>query len=303
MNVDIIMYHYVRDSSNSKYPRIKSLDINEFISQIEYLQKHYQIISIEDFLFDNNSQNKKQCMLTFDDGYKEHHNIVMNILLNKGLKGCFFITSDTVQNRKILDANKIHLILASAGENIIFERIKFHYNNLNNSGLSIKSYIDQIDFSSRFDSKETILIKRLLQKVLPEELRSKICDSLLLDFVEQDKNEIIDELYLNKEEIKEMINYGMHIGGHTLSHKWMSSLSYNEQETEIKGTFKFLENIYSKKFIPSLCYPFGDYNSDTISLMNKYKFKAGFTCDPRGFNKLTDSTLEIPRYDTNDFPK
>ena len=104
-NIYVVMYHYVRDSSSSKYPRIKSLDINDFISQIEYLQKHYQIISIEDFLFDNNSQNKKQCMLTFDDGYKEHHNIVMDILLNKGLKGCFFVTSDTVQNRKILDSH------------------------------------------------------------------------------------------------------------------------------------------------------------------------------------------------------
>ena len=38
--VTIIMYHYVRDLKNGRYPKIKGLDILLFKEQIKYLKKH-----------------------------------------------------------------------------------------------------------------------------------------------------------------------------------------------------------------------------------------------------------------------
>ena len=44
-NLTIVMYHYVRDLKNSRFPGIKGLELDLFKEQIEYLHKHYNINS------------------------------------------------------------------------------------------------------------------------------------------------------------------------------------------------------------------------------------------------------------------
>ena len=41
----IIMYHYVRDFNLSRNKGLKGLDINEFKSQIKYLNNKYNILN------------------------------------------------------------------------------------------------------------------------------------------------------------------------------------------------------------------------------------------------------------------
>jgi hypothetical protein len=48
--VAVIMYHYVRPIHESKYPRIKGLEIHKFINQLEFLQQNFTIINPLDFL-------------------------------------------------------------------------------------------------------------------------------------------------------------------------------------------------------------------------------------------------------------
>ena len=43
----IVMYHFVRDLKNSRYPEIKGLDISLFKEQIKYLKKFYNFITME----------------------------------------------------------------------------------------------------------------------------------------------------------------------------------------------------------------------------------------------------------------
>ena len=51
-----------------------------------------------------------------------------------------------------------------------------------------------------------------------------------------------------------------------------------------------------------MCYPYGNYNQNTIQLLKQFKIKYGFTTKPGSikFNSKI-SNFEIPRYDTNDF--
>ena len=43
--LNIIMYHYVRDTKKSKVKNLKALDINEFCKQLDFLKQNYNIIS------------------------------------------------------------------------------------------------------------------------------------------------------------------------------------------------------------------------------------------------------------------
>lgn len=299
--MEFIMYHYVRDLKNSSYPNIKGLDIEEFKSQIKYLSKNYNIISVEDFYFKNYNPDKRNCVLTFDDGYVDHYNFVFEILVKYKIKGAFFAPVDVIKNNRVLDVNKIHLILASSTENKILERLKYHYEQLSSTD-NIESLIQNIDTTSRYDSKHTILIKRLLQTVLDYPTRQSICDSLLGEFVNKTEEELSKELYLNIAQIDEMVNSGMHFGSHGKSHFWFDSLEYDQQQYEITESVEFLDSIYKDNYLLTMCYPYGNYNSNTLNLLKKHDFKLGFTTITKQYESGKDSLLTIPRFDTNDYP-
>ena len=121
-NLTIVMYHYVRDLKNSRYPGIKGLDINLFKEQINYIRKYYNIISIEEVIYSIDNQSKlpnKSALLTFDDGYSDHYNNVLPILDKYKFKGSFYVPSKVILEKTILDVNKIHFILESAKDKLI----------------------------------------------------------------------------------------------------------------------------------------------------------------------------------------
>ena len=297
--IEFIMYHYVRDFKNSNFPNIKGLDYQDFVSQVKFLKKNYNIISIENFINGDFNKSDKNCVLTFDDGYVDHYDFVFSTLLNEGITGSFYSPVDTIEKNLVLDVNMIHHILASSNEDLIFERISVHYKKLDKKK-SLSSYIKKINTKSRYDTEKTIIIKRLLQKFLPFNVRSQICRILLEELADIDEASLSKSLYMSKNQIKEMISNGMHFGSHGKSHFWFDSLSYLQQENEIKSSIKFLDSLYNKEYPLTMCYPYGNYNDITLNLLKKYKFKIGLTTEPRTFT-LKDNYLTIPRWDTNDY--
>lgn len=46
----VVMYHYVRDLKNSRYPEIKGCDVRLFKEQVQYIKKHYIPVTVEQVL-------------------------------------------------------------------------------------------------------------------------------------------------------------------------------------------------------------------------------------------------------------
>jgi hypothetical protein len=72
----VVMYHYVRDLKNSRYPNIKGLTIEQFREQIEFISNNFNVIDMERFLeakYTNLALPDNLILLTFDDGYIDHY--------------------------------------------------------------------------------------------------------------------------------------------------------------------------------------------------------------------------------------
>ena len=70
--INIVMYHYVRNIKESRYPNIKGLEYELFKEQIEWMSKNYQFVTIEDIIGcyeTGESLPSNAMLLTFDDGY------------------------------------------------------------------------------------------------------------------------------------------------------------------------------------------------------------------------------------------
>jgi len=316
--VTVVMYHYIRDLKNSRYPNIKGMDIKNFKKQIKFFKENYNFIKIEDLIEyyekpDKKMLPEKAILLTFDDGYKDHYTYVLPILLENNIQGSFYIPTKCFQDKKVLDVNKIHFILESCidEEERILKEIEEYLEKNKDSriSLSYNDYFKEYAVDSRFDKKEVIFIKRMLQVVLPEDYREKLVDILFKKYVCTIGDKIIserafwEELYLTPEQIRMMEKLGMHIGFHSHNHVWLNSLSKEEQEFQIKSSINYFKEIGIKTEKMTISYPYGGYNNETIELMKEYKIPLGFTTEVRKVNLENDSFLELPRMDTNDFIK
>ena len=314
--VTVVMYHYVRDLKNSRYPNIKGLDIEKFKKQIKFFKENYNFIRMDDLIEYYKSSNKKKLpeksiLLTFDDGYKDHYTYVLPVLLENNIQGAFYIPTKCFQDKKVLDVNKIHFILESCigEEEKILKEIKEYLGKNKDSRilLSYNDYFKEYAVASRFDKKEVIFIKRMLQVVLPEDYREKLVDLLFKKYICSIGDKIIserafwEELYLTLDQIRLMKKLGMHIGFHSHNHVWLNSLSKEEQESQIKFSINYFKEIGINTEKMTISYPYGGYNEDTIELMKKYKIPLGFTTEVKKIDLKISDCLKLPRMDTNDF--
>jgi len=308
--ITIIMYHYVRDAHLTKYPNINGILVGEFESQLKYLKKYYSFINIDDCI--QNLQNEKclpsnACLLTFDDGYIDHYETVFPILVENDIQGCFFPPAKAIIEHSVLDVNKIHFILAST-KNCSDQLINDIYLLLDEYRVEYKLklnnyYFNKLAKANRFDSKEVIFIKRLLQLELNEELRNIITDRLFKKYVTEDVQSFSDELYMNLNQLKIMSQSGMYIGSHGYNHYWLDKLSPEEQEYEINQSIDFLSLVGTPLKSWVMCYPYGAYNRSLLKILKQKKCGLAFTTKYNIASLSEKNAYTLERLDTNDFPK
>ena len=308
------MYHYVRDLANSRYPGIKGCDVNEFREQIQYIKKNYNPVTVEEVIeaSKNGSQLPEHAiLLTFDDGYADHFNYVLPILYHEHIQGAFYAPVKAITEHTVLDVNKIHFILAATPKdkmNDLIGRLQTYVNRYKKEYQldSFDNYYKQYAQSNRFDTSEVIFVKRMLQVALPEDLRKHISSEIFEDVIGMDEAMFSRELYMTMDQIKCMVDSGMHIGSHGFDHYWLGSLTREKQENEIEKSVEFINSIGADVNNWTICYPYGSYNSDTISVLKQHGCRMGFTCEQKVADLSlysSDSLYKVPRLDVNDLPK
>ncbi|WP_045050019.1 polysaccharide deacetylase family protein [Chromobacterium violaceum] len=307
--LSIIMYHYVRQLEETRYPSIKGRRISEFKYQIDHIKKNYHPVTVLDVVncIRNDEQlPPKAVLLTFDDGYIDHYSNVFPILFDAGIQGAFFPPVGPVSRSELLDVNRIHFTLAveenheklglSLDEEILAYKAEYYLK-------SPEEYRAEWAKSDRFDNAETIYVKRMLQVALPEDLRNIIARKLFSKYVSIDEATFAAELYCTPAQLKVMQSSGMYIGSHGDSHYWLDSVDHATQIKEIESSLKFLREVGSPvDDYWVMCYPYGAWSESLLSTLGQYGCSLGLTTNVGKAQVGMDNPLLLPRLDTNDLP-
>ncbi|PTO86046.1 polysaccharide deacetylase [Vibrio splendidus] len=302
------MYHYVREVSRSRYPKIKGLELTDFIKQISFFKKNYNIVSMEDVILSKNKQLSlphNALLLTFDDGYSEHFSNVYPVLKRFDVKGAFFVPVKPILEHELLDVNKIHYILASIEdiENLLSDlKNDISKYNVEYKLNSFEDYFFEFAVKNRFDSKEVIFVKRMLQHVLPEPLRAVLATKYFEKYVGISESLLSRELYMSPDQLKLLVKDGMHVGCHGYDHYWWDRLESDQLKFEISKSKEFLKLIGCDLNNWTACYPYGGYNKQVISELDQQGCSIAFTTEVGIVNVRKDQNLTYSRFDTNDFP-
>lgn len=307
--IAVVMYHYVREITNSKYPNIKGLEKKLFEEQLAYIKKHFQPITMEDLLWayrenDFSSLPERPILLTFDDGYTDHYSVAYPLLKKYGMQGAFFPNGKAVKEHKLLDVNKIHHILAVAPIEELVRDCFAAIDQCREQGLEKESkdeIYEELAVPNRWDSGEVIFVKRLLQNRLPEKVRGAIATELFEKYVGVSEEEFAKELYMDKKQICQMKEDGMFFGLHGYDHYWLGKLPKEQMMEDIdKAIDVFSDVIDRNNWV--INYPYGNYNDDVIKYSRERGCSLGFTVEPGYADLAAQDPYRLPRFDTNDLP-
>lgn len=196
-----IIFPFYHTISDEVCPHIRNLypvkSIFQFEKELDYFQKNFQSISLEEILSHVKNQTqpeKPSFFLSFDDGLKECATIIAPILKERNLPAAFFINTGFVDNKELFYRYKVSLII----EKVRFQNLELRIPKSDLLKLTIhdSSKINEI-------AKENVLD-------FDEFLREK-------------------KPYMDWDEIKSLSEQGFYIGGHSINHPYYNQVSFEEQ--------------------------------------------------------------------------
>ena len=303
-----VMYHYVRGDTE-RQPNYYHLDIDDFRRQLDYFEDNFGFVSQDQFFSIISDEQVNDglpsgVVLTFDDGLRDHYDVVLPELERRGLWGIFYIPTGPYVNDQLLDVHRIHVLLGEVSGVELLE----HARNIVDEDIIPYERRDQFREETYIDHNDTEVtkkVKRILNYFVSDKYQTEVLDELVRRVDHDPVN--ISEFYITESEIRDMEDCGMIVGSHTVNHPVLSKLEKDNQRTEIADSFSFLDDVANKLPVRTFCYPYGTshtFNEDTINILEEVNCKLSFKVEPSDVKEadLRNRIYALPRYDCNEFP-
>lgn len=199
----ILNYHNFSKYNNYSIKRGSVLATGyaeNFEKQIRFLTKHFTFLYPEEF-FEEEPKKGLNVLISFDDGYKDNHEIAFPILKKHQVKTIFFVVTDLIGTNEWLLYDKLRLLVS---ENPLLERKVEEALRKMNKGLALP---------------EDIIVLAKSQKPYSTALPRM----------------------MNWEELKDIHDSGFKIMPHTANHEILSFLKIIEQKQIIMSSISKLD--------------------------------------------------------------
>ena len=198
----------------------------EFERDLESLLKYFEPLSLEDHLEahmekSGKVRNKKGMLLTFDDGLKECHQFIAPLLKKKGIPAVFFLNNRFIDNHGLFYRYKASLIIHQVREDCrVMERV------------------------SAFLKIPQVHVEKSLRMIGPHQnsLLDCLASETGIDFFTYLKD---SPVYMDTEEVKELLKWGFDIGGHSMDHQNFTSLTPEEMIEQVRTSIEDLMKRFS----------------------------------------------------------
>jgi len=301
-----VMYHYVRGDDLTPPYGYYHLDVDDFRRQIDYFEENYRILDKETFLDTvrgERSPEEDDLVLTFDDGLADHHEYVLPELMDQGLWGLFYVPVGPYLDDAVLDVHRTHALLGAHGGTAVVEALT---GIVTESMLSDdhRDQFEEVVYTDQDNATAVERAKRILNYYIDDDARTDVLDALEGRLFDDPLRP--EDVYMSETQVQDLVDAGMHVGSHSVTHTVMSKLPPDDQRRELDRSFRFLSNLLGELLVRSYCHPYGgshSYTEETISLLNSVGCLFSFDVDSRPITAsiLREERHRLPRYDCNEF--
>ena len=278
----ILMYHRICDLEID--PWGLSVNSDNFEQQLLVLKRKFNVISLTELVERlNQKKSLKNCVcITFDDGYLDNYLNAKPLLEKYNCPATFFIPTYFIGSSMqfwwdelaeiILKSPKLPLHISL---NINDELLMF---DLENELLTAQDELKHKSwrYTDAIPTKRCELYLLIWKKLQPLNLDVIIG---VLNKIRNWANYIghNSRMVMNMNELTSLANNPIFkLGIHTATHLALGQHSYGIQNEEIKTSATVLQQ-FSKGFTNIVAYPYGNYNQDTIDIMQNQRIAAAVT--------------------------
>lgn len=249
-------------------------------------------------LADKTKFEMNKSVLTFDDGLQSHHEVVLPILRELGIRAIFAVYTSTFTSQpSSLEIFASYRARAFSGFESFWTAFRQALKNtrgpvgLEGESLDIGGYLAEFPFYSRAE-REFRFVRDIL--LTPEEY-----ETLMWGMIEADDGfdpvSVSKALWMNEDHLRELVAEGHQIALHSHSHPTrIDLLPADKQAMEYQMNFDILKEITG---VAPKCvaYPCGRLNDDTFGIMLRLGVKVGFISNTG--SATSHFALGLPRKD------
>ena len=286
--VRILMYHRVTDELGVSDAPYNAVSIDNFELQMQCLAANYNVITLDDLVIHSRHGQplpENSAVITFDDGFRDNYTNAFPILKKHGLKATIYVCSGTVGNGKRLWFDRVSLLLNSTKvKSFRFPKVDGEEFDMTGDHFSIHYRVHEI-----------------IKDYSPDQ-----ADEAISDLAESlEVNESICMLskgsgMLSWDELREMQEYGIIIGAHTVSHPILSHLDDKTLEYEMLECQRVLQTNLCRP-VQHFSYPNGrpcDYDDRALAIVADH-YDSATTTTP-GLTTEASDIYRLPRMHVDD---
>ncbi len=267
MKVRSLFWHNVEpdsvdpDTHDGGNPRVSS-----FLEQIRFIIDNYTPISIQDFVRivaegrPAPAYSKPPVLLGFDDGFRNVIAYALPILEEFNIPAVFFLLGGILKNPGFVPwyVEVKHLVRRTGQTRVTY----------GNAGIDLTS--------GRGRSELRSLFSRTFKAAGSDNERELLLTNLagLLNVKRPVASDLDEDLqFVGWEDVPKLNSTALlTVASHAMTHRNLSSLSYQEQLEELAESNRFFSEHFSC-YYPVLSYPDGSFNRDTVAIAKHiYKF-------------------------------
>lgn len=274
----ILIYHRVLPHVDPVFA--DELDAASFDWHVELLARCFNILPLEEAVerLQTGSLPARAVCITFDDGYRDNHDVALPILKKWGACATFFVATGYLDGGYMWNDAIRHVARATPGAELDLQRV----------GLA------RYDISSVAARRGAArdLIGRL--KYLDPSQRTDAVASV----VELSGTSVPTDLMMSAAHVRALQSSGMSIGAHTATHPILARVDGATARREIEGGREALEGMVGRR-VSLFAYPNGvpntDYTRAHVDLVRTLGFKAAVST-AWGVARRAAPIFELPRF-------
>jgi len=301
-SLHVVMYHYVRDLERTRYPKIKALLLDEFRRHVDELPRRYEMATLESalaFLSGAYEPERDLCLLTFDDGLKEHYAEVAPLLVDRGIQAAFFLITGCLERGSVAPVHMNHFLMAALDFDL-YRREFIRGVAARDPAASARASEDGQVAAATYpwDTHEVAGFKYFFNFVLDPKVRDAVVRELFVRHIGPEE-EFSAELYLSWEEARRMQSAGLVMGGHSHWHRPLATLSRAELHNDLASCRALLDIRLAPQKLWPFCFPYGksdSFNAASLEELAALRFHCAFTTEA-GANTSGAGPFEIRRLD------
>jgi peptidoglycan/xylan/chitin deacetylase (PgdA/CDA1 family) len=206
-------------------------NLARFKADLDLLARGRKALTLEEFLTvtrDGNPPPKNSLLLTFDDGFREMHDLAAPILTAKGIPATFFVISETLDNQALCFQQKIALLIQRTQTIATPAQCTATQAKLSQAGIksdNIGAALKSVPWAKR----------AILDELAP------LFELNFSSYARQ------HQPYLSSTQISTLLNRGFSIGAHSISHPRYADLTHEEQRGQTRESMEALATRFSLK--------------------------------------------------------